>query len=1065
MMHRPNSHVCGFLVFDNKNEVSYLDQGPLPEGARSRQIVSRSCALCATRVSEYPASKPAGTTAVYRNSTVCSTYVLSQPLRDKKDSGTRGTSGTRDKSSLAVGAGLWAEVPSFLKSLWDNKDSGDKRDKRDTGQGGRSRLWGSWPWQDGQNNMEDSARQAGRSPLQSAVGCGRGLETSSQLVFLLWYCRVPNMDFSSRTILTLLLVLLLLAGSASAQRRFYLAPDDHTDYFWLADDVTYRQSFLTMIDYYLGKMDETQSNPSDTQMRWQCDGSLWMWEYERNRTPQQFERFLSRIRDGHMSVALNPLVLVQGGAPAETVLRGMYYPGLIERRHNVKFPIAIAMENQAHSYGLASLWAGSGAKYSWKGVCGCATDVPDLQNRDREIYYCGGRDGSKILMRWHSLFTTNKSFGGYAEAFQPMQTIQFAETNPLFQSRYPYPVIGAFGRDGEDGLQYTSDEFVTIAQQNTTPNRRIIVSNQEDFFRDFELNHGAALETFAASYGNEWDVLVASMAEVSARVKRSIEKLRAAEGMATLVSLNDPNFMTSRIAERDKAMLNLGLYFEHDWAADGHVPRATRANWSRQVEREITTYVDKLYRDASAELGRQISRTGTQARFFVFNPLSWTRTDFADIPIKAYNRKLRAVDVATGAEVPSQIMRFGNRLVLRVLAADVPSVGYKVFELHDGGPAPQGEAAVVSGSTFENGAYRVTLANDGAITSLIDKTRGNRETVRAIGGKVLNDLGGNRTGTVTVENVGPVSVTLRAISSSPVPHTTRVTLFRDINRIDVKNEITSNFGDVKAWSYSFDINSPDVWHEEVGAVIRGKLLAQGGHYSPRNARYDWLTMNHFADISDGAARNFGVTISNWDAYFMKLGSSGTATFDTATPQINVLAGGQTDGPALGILDQGGDSYFLQRFALGTHGAFDQATAMKFALEHQNPFATAMVDGAGNQARSYPADGFSFLTISDPSVLLWALKPAEDGIGRGIVARVWNQGDSPSSYQISLSQPVVSAERLTHIETTIAPAMVSAGRLNAAINQQQIQTHLLKLGAARSALPVTITEPVWPGIDK
>ena len=26
-------------------------------------------------------------------------------------------------------------------------------------------------------------------------------------------------------------------------------------------------------------------------------------------------------------------------------------------------------------------------------------------------------------------------------------------------------------------------------------------------------------------------------------------------------------------------------------------------------------------------------------------------------------------------------------------------------------------------------------------------------------------------------------------------------------------------------------------------------LAQGGHYSSRNARYDWLTLNHFADIS------------------------------------------------------------------------------------------------------------------------------------------------------------------------------------------------------------------------
>ena len=36
-----------------------------------------------------------------------------------------------------------------------------------------------------------------------------------------------------------------------------------------------------------------------------------------------------------------------------------------------------------------------------------------------------------------------------------------------------------------------------------------------------------------------------------------------------------------------------------------------------------------------------------------------------------------------------------------------------------------------------------------------------------------------------------------------------------------------------------------------------------------------------------------------------------------------------------------------------------------------------------------------------------------------------------------------AERLTHVETTVAPATVNSGVLNANINQQQIQTHLLK----------------------
>jgi alpha-mannosidase len=845
-----------------------------------------------------------------------------------------------------------------------------------------------------------------------------------------------------RKFLTAFIISLLLAQAAFAQKRFYIAPDDHTDYYWLADAATYRQSFLTMIDYYLNKMDQTAGNPSDQQMRWECDGSLWMWEFEKNRTPAEFNRFISRIQDGHLSVPLNPLVLVNGGAPAEAVLRGMYYPGLIERRHNVRFPMAIAMENQTQPYGLSSLWAGAGAKYSWKGVCGCATQVTQLNNRDREIYYCGGRDGSKVLMKWNSLFVSNQSFGGYSEAFIPMTSITFAETNSTFQAKYPYAAVGIFGR-GWDDLQYTSDEFITIAQQNTTPNRRIIVSNQEDFFRDFEQNFSGGLETFSAAYGNEWDALVASMAEVSARIKRSTEKLRAAEAMATLVTLNNPAFMDSRIAARDKAMINLGLYFEHDWTADGPVSQTARANWSRQVEQEVTSYVDKLYEDARIELGKQVSRAGNQQRFFVFNPLSWARTDYADIPFK-YNFKPRVTDVSTGLEAPSQVLHFGSQKILRVLAENVPSAGYKVFEIQPGVPANLADAASVNGNILENSAYRLTLANDGAITSLIDKTRGNRETVRNIGGKVLNDLGGNRSGRVVVENAGPVSVTLRAESFSPLDHVTKVTMYRNSNRVDISNEIRQNFGDLKTWSYSFDINSPDVWHEEVGAVIRGKLLANGGHYSPKNARYDWLTMNHFADMTDGATNNFGVTLSNADAFFMKLGSSGASSLDTATPQINVLSGGRVDGPGLGIANQGGDSLFTQRFALQTHGAFNQTAALKFSLEHQNPFVAGMIAGTGTQVRAYPANSFSFVQISDPNILLWALKPAEDGIGRGIVARVWNQGNSAVGYTLGLSRPILSAERLTHIETTIGPATVNSGQLNANINQQQIQTHLLKV---------------------
>ena len=92
-----------------------------------------------------------------------------------------------------------------------------------------------------------------------------------------------------RSLLLLLAVALPLA-SAEAPRRSYIAPDDHTDYMWTAAENAYRQAFIDRIDYYLDQADRTAAHRAEHQGRWNCDGSFWMWTYEKNRTAAQFQR-------------------------------------------------------------------------------------------------------------------------------------------------------------------------------------------------------------------------------------------------------------------------------------------------------------------------------------------------------------------------------------------------------------------------------------------------------------------------------------------------------------------------------------------------------------------------------------------------------------------------------------------------------------------------------------------------------------------------------------------------------------------------------------------------------
>src|SRR4030095_820057 len=85
---------------------------------------------------------------------------------------------------------------------------------------------------------------------------------------------------------------LFAAPAQGQQKRCSIACDDHTDYMWSADEDTYKQAFLEMIDWYLDLADLTGSLPPDLQSRFACDGSFWLWIYEKNRTPQQFQRLV-----------------------------------------------------------------------------------------------------------------------------------------------------------------------------------------------------------------------------------------------------------------------------------------------------------------------------------------------------------------------------------------------------------------------------------------------------------------------------------------------------------------------------------------------------------------------------------------------------------------------------------------------------------------------------------------------------------------------------------------------------------------------------------------------------
>ena len=419
------------------------------------------------------------------------------------------------------------------------------------------------------------------------------------------------------------------------------------------------------------------------------------------------------------------------------------------------------------------------------------------------------------------------------------------------------------------------------------------------------------------------------------------------------------------------------------------------------------------------------------------NPLGWARTDVADIP-NSTGGDLKVIDVSTGLEARCQKVTIGGTQYLRVLAENVPSVGYKVFEIQSGRSAYADSLACTStNTTMENDKYAITVGASGEITRFIDKRNSNYEWK---GSTSLNNLGVG-SGTPTLVANGPVCAIVSVVASGSPNHTTTITMYKTIDRVDIQNEITSSFGDTeKSYGFDFNISGQTTRHEELGAILTAKKLSQGGHYSDNTeVNFEYLTMNRFVDMSDATK---GITLSNWDSQFFRLGSSAGSTLDATASKVRAICGARPYGN-YGFSNQGGDTYFKNRYALQVHGTYDALASLKMSLEHQTPFVCGYLTENWGQ---YPSDKFSLMSVSN-GVLL-TLKPMEDGfsdlIRGGCIVRVWNPVSAARDVTITTNMQIVGAYKTSHIETDIGGVLFGSNSLTESFPGQWMQTYRLEL---------------------
>jgi alpha-mannosidase len=483
----------------------------------------------------------------------------------------------------------------------------------------------------------------------------------------------------------------------------------------------------------------------------------------------------------------------------------------------------------------------------------------------------------------------------------------------------------------------------------------------------------------------------------------------------------------------------------HDDLTGTCIPQAYQFSWNDELV-SANQFAGVLTSSTSALAG-MLDTSGAGIPLVVYNPLSIARRDPLEALVEfkgATPAAIRVIDRVTQREAPMQIIeRQGNKARILFLA-DVPSVGFKVFEvLPDASRRRTSSSLKVTASSLDNARYQVKIDPNGDLASIVDKEAG-RELLKApIRLEMRNDPSPDKPAwrilwetvnsppreyvsapEVRVVERGPVRVaveiTRKAAGSTFVQ---RVMLTRGGDRVDVENVVDWKSTDtlLKA-AFPFAASNPKATYDlGLGAIQRGNNTPD--HYEVPGQKW--------ADLTD-ASGAYGAAILNDSKY----------GWDKPADNVLRLTLIHT-ARARAYPYQSSNDLGHHRFvySIAGHGGDWRAGRVpeRAATLNQPPIAFQTEAHTGGLGRS-----ISLLSLDDPNhqVAVRALKKAEDS--EEIVLRVQELYGRRAQTRLKLTLPIQSVREINAAEETVAPMAALTGGLVFSLKPYQPRTFALHL---------------------
>ena len=804
--------------------------------------------------------------------------------------------------------------------------------------------------------------------------------------------------------------------------------------------------------------------------RFATDGSWNLQQLMETRSQPERDEILGLIRSNKIGLPADYFNLLTGYASLETLYRSLYYTKSLSREYNLPFDYATTTDVPSYTGAYPSVLASAGIKY-W--AVGANQDrAPVLTHElwnEKSPFWWEGPDGKKVLF-WYSW--------GYSQigrffTLDPTNAL-IHESLPQLLAPYDRPaykpdaVLMYGAQDENTDLHPQLAMFATVWNQSYAyPKLRY--STFVDFFNYIDQRYGAELPTYKGDMGTYWEDGIGSDASSAAGDRHNQSDALSSEIVSTAAHVMDPKFHLPK-AEVEDAWNNILLFAEHTWGAGNSISQpdtdeavkqlAAKDNFATQAHFELEDITNRsLY-----QLAHQIQIPGRT--IVAFNGLNWKRNALIETDLRK-NEEL--VDLTTHQKIPLEVMSDReNFLHVRFLASDLPSVGYKCFQVRTvSNPAPV-VSSPESNPVIENKYYRITVdVQSGAIQSIFDKEL-QRELVDNASpyrfGQYLYVTGGGP------EDNGPTRM-IHPSKSLPVA--------KLVVHPATKGEYVG--ARKTAWGYSIKLRSSDVNTPEIGlelllfdnekkmefryTVEKSYTTAKEAVYfafpaAVESPRFEYATQQGWVDPSRDMLKGASLewfSVQKWMAVHNSNLAVDIVPVDASLASFGDINRGEWPEEFLPktstIFSYAMNNYWHTNYRAGQGGTFrfryvmtsaerlDPAALTHMGWESMESPAVDVVanqDKVGNPDEPLPAEGTSFLEINAPNVALVTWKLAEDG--KGTILRLQETAGQTSEFTVRLPHTTIHSANLCNtVEDNLHDLDVAGNMVHLMIHPHEVLT--------------------------